>query len=116
LHTKGNTGQERKSLPDAIAAEFYKSLLDRFDGSIVLLDWDNRVPRLASYRVRHLDELGPCSIDVMLALMARSDLVIGVDSGPLHPTVTAASASCSKKSPGGSRLKKGRLKKGMQLF
>lgn len=84
LHTKGNTGQERKSLPDAITAEIYKSLLDRFDGSLVLLDWDNRVPRLASYRVRHLDELGPCPTDVMLALIAESDLLIGVDSGPLH--------------------------------
>ncbi len=84
LHTKGNTGQERKSLPDPLAAEFYKSLLDRFDGSLVLLDWDNRVPRLASYRVRHLDELGACPADVMLALMTQADLLIGVDSGPLH--------------------------------
>ncbi len=84
LHTKGNTAQQRKSLPDAIALNFYKSLIDRFDGTLVLLDWDNRVPRLASYRVRHLDDLGRCPLDVLLALMTRADLMIGVDSGPLH--------------------------------
>ena len=84
LHTKGNTNQHKKSLPDSTAAEFYKALLDRFDGSIILLDWDNRVPRLASYRVRHLDELGPCPLETLLALMTSADLMIGVDSGPLH--------------------------------
>lgn len=84
LHTKGNTAQERKSLPDGITSELYKALLDRFDGSLILLDWDRRVPRLSSYRVRHLDDLGACSTELMFALMARSQLLIGVDSGPLH--------------------------------
>lgn len=84
LHTKGNTGQNRKSLPDATAVEFYKALLDQFDGTLVLLDWDNRVPRLASYRVRHLDELGVCPTEVLFALYLQSELLIGVDSGPLH--------------------------------
>jgi ADP-heptose:LPS heptosyltransferase len=84
LHTKGNTGQDRKSLPDRLVSEFYQSFLDRFDGSLILLDWDRRVPRLASYRVRHLDDLGACGTEIMFALMARSNLLIGVDSGPLH--------------------------------
>ncbi len=84
LHTKANTSQQRKSLPDAVTAEFYRCLLDRLDGSLVLLDWDNRVPRLPSYRVRHLDELGPCPTETLLALLAKADLVVGVDSGPLH--------------------------------
>ena len=84
LHTKGNTGQERKSLPDEVATEFYKAFLDTCDGSLVLLDWDHRVPRLASYRIRHLDELGGCSTETMLALIGQADLLIGVDSGPLH--------------------------------
>jgi ADP-heptose:LPS heptosyltransferase len=84
LHTKGNTGQQQKSLPDGIAAEFYKGLIDRTDGTLILLDWDNRVPRLPSYRVRHLDNLGPCPTEVLLALMHHADLMIGVDSGPLH--------------------------------
>ena len=84
LHTKANASQQRKSLPDHIATEFYRCLLDRLDGSIILLDWDNRVPRLPSYRVRHLDELGPCPTDRLLALCAQADLLVGVDSGPLH--------------------------------
>lgn len=84
LHTKGNTAQNRKSLPDEITSPFYEHLLDRFEGSILLLDWDNRVPRLASYRVRHIEDLGACSTDVLLALMTQADLMVGVDSGPLH--------------------------------
>ncbi|MES2790052.1 MAG: glycosyltransferase family 9 protein [Planctomycetota bacterium] len=84
LHTKGNTAQERKSLPDKISSELYQALLDRFDGSLILLDWDRRVPRLSSYRVRHLDDLGACSTELLFALMSRSQLLIGVDSGPLH--------------------------------
>ena len=84
LHTKGNTGQQRKSLPDAVVAEFYKRFIDECDGALILLDWDNRVPRLASHRVRHLDDLGGCSTESMLALMSKSDLIVGVDSGPLH--------------------------------
>ena len=84
LHTKGNTAQNRKSLPDAIAFEFYESLLDRFDGTIILLDWDNRVPRLLSYRVRHLEDLGPCPTETVMALLTQADLIVGVDSDPLH--------------------------------
>jgi ADP-heptose:LPS heptosyltransferase len=84
LHTKGNTGSGSKNLPDDVALGLYKTLLDGFEGSIILLDWDNRVPRLASYRLRHLDELGACPTEVLLALLARADLMIGVDSGPLH--------------------------------
>jgi hypothetical protein len=49
-----------------------------------LLDWDKRVPRLDSYRVRQLDDLGACPVDVLLALMLEADLMVGVDSGPLH--------------------------------
>lgn len=84
LHTKGNTGQERKSLPDDIAAAFYREFLDRCEGSLILMDWDNRVPRLSSYRIRHLSDFGACPTDIMLALMIEADLIIGVDSGPLH--------------------------------
>ena len=45
------------------------SMIDRFDGTIILLDWDNRVPRLASHRIRHLDDLGKCGTGVLLAMM-----------------------------------------------
>lgn len=84
LHTKGNTGQDRKSLPDDTVAQFYRAFLDQCDGSLVLLDWDNRVPRLASYRIRHLEDLGSCDTAALLALQQQADLMVGVDSGPLH--------------------------------
>jgi hypothetical protein len=85
LHTKGNTSQSQKSLPDPIAVELYKEMLDRFEGTLILLDWDDRVPRLPSGRVRHLTDLGSdCSTERMFALMEAADLLIGVDSGPLH--------------------------------
>ncbi len=84
FHQKGNTAQERKSLSDTVTAQFYREFIDRCDGTLLLLDWDHRVPRLASYRVRHLSDFGPCPLDLLLALMTQSDLLIGVDSGPLH--------------------------------
>ncbi|MBS0203966.1 MAG: class I SAM-dependent methyltransferase [Planctomycetes bacterium] len=84
FHQKGNTGQARKSLSDAVAAAYYEAFLDRCDGTLVLLDWDQRVPRLASYRIRHLEDFGSCPLELLLALMTEADLLIGVDSGPLH--------------------------------
>ena len=84
FHSKGNSGQDRKSLPDAVAAEFYREFIDQCQGSLILLDWDRRVPRMASGRVRHLEDLGECSTERMFALMCEADLIVGVDSGPLH--------------------------------
>lgn len=84
LHSKGNSGQERKSLPDGLTTEFYREFLNRCQGTLILLDWDRRVPRVSSARVRHLDDLGSCTTGRMLALMLNADLLVGVDSGPLH--------------------------------
>ncbi len=94
LHTKGNTSQSQKSLPDPITSEFYQEMLDRFEGTLILLDWDNRVPRLPSWRVRHLADLGAgCSTERMFALIEAADLLIGVDSGPLHACQLTDTAS-----------------------
>jgi len=85
LHTIGNTDQRGKSLPNELTESLYRELLDRTEGGLVLLDWDRRVPRLAHGRVRHLDDLpGGCSTERMMALMDQADLLVGVDSGPLH--------------------------------
>ena len=84
FHQKGNTAQERKSLPDIVASEFYERFIDQCAGTLILLDWDHRVPRLSSHRVRHLQDLGTCTTELMFALMLQADLMIGVDSGPLH--------------------------------
>ncbi|MGD6027781.1 glycosyltransferase family 9 protein, partial [Xanthomonas citri pv. citri] len=69
---------------DAVTSEFYEQFLDHCDGTLILLDWDQRVPRLESFRVRHLTDFGDCPLEKLLALMTQADLLIGVDSGPLH--------------------------------
>lgn len=85
LHTMGNSFKDLKNMPPDAALQLYKSLLDRMDGGLVLLDWDSRVPRLASGRVRHLtDDWERIDLPTLLALLFESDLLISVDSGPLH--------------------------------
>jgi len=87
LHAMGNSGKKRKNLSSEVTLELYKHLLDRMPGTLVLLDWDDRMPRLNNYRVRHLvDEWRHLDTEELLALMTVSDLFIGIDSGPLHAT------------------------------
>jgi hypothetical protein len=54
LHTSGTNFSEAKNLPANAAFELYRALLERCDGTVVLLDWDFRVPTLAHARVRHM--------------------------------------------------------------
>jgi ADP-heptose:LPS heptosyltransferase len=85
VHTIGNSRQDTKSLSPELTLELYCRLLDRTEGSLVLLDWDDRVPRLPGYRVRHLtDDWMRIEVPRLLALIESSDLLVGIDSGPLH--------------------------------
>ena len=85
LHLMGTNFPESKNLPAAEQLALYNHLLDGMDGSLVILDWDNRVARLASARIRHLlSDFGPASVDELAALITAADLLIGVDSGPFH--------------------------------
>lgn len=85
LHTIGNSFQDTKSLSQETTIRLYGELLDRTEGTLVLLDWDNRVPKLKHFRVRHLtDDWERIDVEHLLALLDRSDLIIGIDSGPLH--------------------------------
>jgi hypothetical protein len=85
LHTIGNTGQQSKSLPRDRHLPLYRSLLEQLPGTLILLDWDARMPRLASWRVRHLTDLpGGCPTPRLMTLLDQADLLIGIDSGPLH--------------------------------
>jgi hypothetical protein len=87
LHTHGNTSQNRKNLDAGHCESLYRSLLRETGGTLVLLDWDDRVPRLAHSRVRHLtDDWKRIDTARLLALIGRAELMIGVDSGPLHAT------------------------------
>lgn len=85
LHSKGTNFQQSKSIQDSEVEKLYRILLDAMPGSIVLMDWDYRVPKLAHARMRHIkDELGHIDLETLLALYDRADLLIGVDSGPYH--------------------------------
>ncbi len=85
LHTNGTNFPERKNLPASTASNLYRALLEQCDGTVVLLDWDYRVPLLAHGRIRHLKRDGGGSgLGELAALMSQSALLIGVDSGPYH--------------------------------
>jgi hypothetical protein len=76
-------GGSAPGIPDATVFQFYRLFLDRCDGSLVLLDGNRRAPRLASYRIRHVDELGVGTTELLLALLTQADLLISVDGGSL---------------------------------
>jgi len=85
LHSKGNTSLETKSIPDDVTRDLYKQLLDKTSGTQILLDWDDRVPRLSHWRIRHLkDDWERLTTSQLIALIEAADLMVGVDSGPLH--------------------------------
>jgi hypothetical protein len=85
LHTVGNSFQKSKSIPATMTSELYSHLLDGCEGTLILLDWDNRVQKHDSPRVRHLtDHWQKLTISQLAALLTRADLLIGIDSGPFH--------------------------------
>ncbi len=72
-------------MPDHLCLSLYEGLLDAAGSSLVLLDWDYRVPRPAAGRIRHLKaDWGHIGLEPIAALMQYADLLIGVDFGPLH--------------------------------
>ena len=83
IHTQGNTGKKEKDCPDELG--LYRELLDRTDCTLLLLDWDSRVTRLHHPRIRHLtDDFRKVSVPELAYLIEKAELLIGVDSGPLH--------------------------------
>lgn len=86
LHTKGDSVPENKNIGDSATSELYFRLLEWFEeGTIVLLDWSARVPRVFHSRVRHLgDDFELIDLAQTYALIRAADLLIGIDSGPAH--------------------------------
>lgn len=85
IHTHGSNFGDRKNIPADTAAELYRLLLAGMPGSLVLLDWDFRVPTPEHSRVRHIKrDWGHLTILQLAALMGAADLLIGIDSGPFH--------------------------------
>jgi hypothetical protein len=85
LHTHGASGGERKNMSAAEVRELCRELLARTEGTVLILDWDGNVTPLPHWRVRHVHhDFGPLSTMQLLYLLGRADLMIGIDSGPLH--------------------------------
>lgn len=84
-HSIGNTNSVQKSFDSKQQQEFTFHLLDQFKGTLLLLDWDSRVTWTPHQRLKHLmPEFGGIGLSRLAALMYRSDLMIGVDSGPYY--------------------------------
>lgn len=88
VHTQGNSFQSSKNLPSSVAEDLYRGLITYTNGTIIQLDWDNREPSFPSGRIRHTqrDWNKRLSVLELHRLIQVSDLLIGVDSGPLHFT------------------------------
>jgi hypothetical protein len=85
IHTKGNCSTEQKNLDDGVTTRLYELLLNNTDGTIILLDWDNRVPWSYTARIKKIKANFPnITLMQLYELMQSSDLLIGIDSGPLH--------------------------------
>ncbi len=81
LHTMGNTSPNAKNLPNETTLELYQALLPY---PLLLLDWDNRVPKYADYRITHSLELGHISIPMAAYIIQKANLLIAIDSGMYH--------------------------------
>lgn len=85
LHSVGLHSSGLKSIPDDTTAALYRELLNGMPGSLVLLDWRHVVPKMDHPRIKHLyDDWGHISLTELWHLMKQADMMIGVDSGPLH--------------------------------
>jgi hypothetical protein len=85
LHSRGTNWHERKSLPTEVAFDLILKLLDQTGGSVVVLDFDRRAPMVGDARCKGIKPAwGHINIEKLCALYEHCDLMIGVDSGPLH--------------------------------
>jgi len=85
LHSRGTNWHERKSIPTDIAFETILKLLDQTAGSVIVLDFDRRAPMVGDARCKGIKpSWGHISVAEQCALLERSDLLIGIDSGPFH--------------------------------
>jgi FkbM family methyltransferase len=86
LHSKGTNWQAEKSIPDTVAFALLQDLVRETGGSVIVLDYDARVPTISGHpRIKNLKPAwGHISVEKLAALLIRCDLMIGVDSGPFH--------------------------------
>jgi len=85
LHSRGTNWHERKSIPTEVAFDLILKLLDQTGGSVVVLDYDRRAPMVGDERCKGIKpSWGHIPVERLCALLERTDLLIGIDSGPFH--------------------------------
>lgn len=85
FHPKGTNFHNEKNLSDDCIIDTIRQLLSGTTGSVIICDWDDRVPYSNHARVRHLKaSWGHLPTIEFVALMHFASLLIGVDSGPIH--------------------------------
>lgn len=85
FHSRGTNWSERKSIDTETAMQFQMDFVRKSPGSVVVLDWDARAPMIGHERVRGIrPSWGMIDPEQLCALYHRSDLMVGVDSGPFH--------------------------------
>ena len=85
IHSRGTNWHERKSLSADVALEVIVNLINQTGGSVIVLDYDCRAPMVGHERCKGIKpSWGHIGLDRLCALYELSDLMIGVDSGPLH--------------------------------
>lgn len=90
IHYEANTGRERKNLDHKLIGELCDELTKATRVPLIL-DWDDRSPLPARDGVHCFDKHHPLwkgygtgDGEALAALLGYCELVIGVDSGPLH--------------------------------
>lgn len=84
LQRTSDASSPGQDLPDSIATQFCMEMLNLFDGTLVLLDGDDGVPRPHDARIRSLADLGrEAAPDRLPAILAEVDLVVAVASEPV---------------------------------
>jgi len=85
LHSCGSGWSERKSIHPETAFHVITNLLDYTKGSVIVIDYDRRAPMVGDARCKGIvPSWGHIGIDRLCALFEKSDLFIGIDSGPFH--------------------------------
>jgi hypothetical protein len=85
LHTHGTSDRDRKNVPLDLVRQICHELLSCTGATVLLLDWEGNVAAIPHWRVRHmLPALGRLNTAELLALIDTADLIMGIDSGPLH--------------------------------
>ncbi|MDP7014684.1 MAG: FkbM family methyltransferase [Pirellulaceae bacterium] len=90
IHYEGNTSAEHKNLSTGAVSELCETVIQH-GFTPVILDWDGRSPLPDGRRIHNPSvncelwgRTGTGDAEGLAALIARSTLMIGVDSGPLH--------------------------------